>query len=105
MINSNPTIYDKTTTKEELNYSDNDEEIMTNYEIFELIKNINDPEHPLSLEQLNVVKPDDIIVKESSVTVYFPGIASPLPHTASLPAFPSDDPGFLIQTAAWMCWR
>lgn len=27
-------------------------------EIYELIKDINDPEHPLSLEQLNVVRPD-----------------------------------------------
>ena len=32
-------------------------------EIYNLIRNINDPEHPLSLEQLNVVTRDDILVE------------------------------------------
>ena len=33
-------------------------------EIFDLIRNINDPEHPLTLEQLDVVKLDDISVND-----------------------------------------
>jgi hypothetical protein len=32
-----------------------DREPITPREVFELIRNINDPEHPLTLEQLNVV--------------------------------------------------
>ena len=34
-------------------------------EIFDLIRNINDPEHPLSLEQLDVVKIDDVDVNDN----------------------------------------
>ena len=30
-------------------------------EIFDLIRSINDPEHPLTLEQLDVVKIDDVV--------------------------------------------
>lgn len=42
-------------------------------EIFDLIRHINDPEHPLSLEQLNVVQQGHIEVddKKSTVLVYF----------------------------------
>lgn len=32
-------------------------------EVYDLIKNINDPEHPLTLEQLSVVNCDHITVK------------------------------------------
>jgi hypothetical protein len=35
-------------------------EPITPREVFELIRNINDPEHPLTLEQLNVVSVGDI---------------------------------------------
>jgi metal-sulfur cluster biosynthetic enzyme len=42
-------------------------------EIFDLVRGINDPEHPLSLEQLNVVSEDQINVddKANSVQVEF----------------------------------
>ena len=42
-------------------------------EIFDLIKDLPDPEHPLSLEQLGVVKLSDIIVdnKLHKIDVYF----------------------------------
>lgn len=43
-----------------------DDEISDPYtpsEIYNLIRNINDPEHPLSLEQLNVVRLDHITVE------------------------------------------
>ena len=43
------------------------------YEIFSHIKDVNDPEHPYSLEQLAVVSPENIVVddEKSRVTVYF----------------------------------
>ena len=42
-------------------------------EIFAHIKDINDPEHPYSLEQLAVVSPENVIVddEKSRATVYF----------------------------------
>ena len=42
-------------------------------EIFDMIRNINDPEHPLTLEQLNVVSAKLIKVEDRSglITVYF----------------------------------
>ena len=41
--------------------------------VFELIRNINDPEHPLTLEQLNVVSLDNIHCddKESIIKIFF----------------------------------
>jgi metal-sulfur cluster biosynthetic enzyme len=33
-----------------------------NLEIYDIVKNINDPEHPLTLEQLNIVTPNHIEV-------------------------------------------
>ena len=39
--------------------------------IFNLIRGINDPEHPLSLEELNVVQPDHIQVMGRSVEVLY----------------------------------
>ena len=43
------------------------------YEIFSHVKDVNDPEHPYSLEQLAVVSPENIVVddEKSRVTVYF----------------------------------
>ena len=43
------------------------------YEIFSHIKDVNDPEHPYSLEQLAVVSPENIVVddEKSRVNVYF----------------------------------
>lgn len=32
------------------------------YEIFDMLRHIKDPEHPLTLEQLNIVQIDDIWV-------------------------------------------
>ena len=41
------------------------------FEIFDMLRHINDPEHPLTLEQLNVVTLDQITVKDTAVTVLF----------------------------------
>ena len=38
-------------------------------EIFDHIRNINDPEHPLTLEQLNVVNLKDILVEDPGDTI------------------------------------
>lgn len=38
-------------------------------EVFEHIRHINDPEHPLTLEQLKVVQPDHVEVDSSKNTV------------------------------------
>ena len=38
-------------------------------EVFELIRHLNDPEHPLTLEQLRVVSPDGITVDDAQSTV------------------------------------
>merc|ERR1711991_1016749 len=37
-------------------------------EVYEMIRNINDPEHPLTLEQLKVVEPDLITVNDEEST-------------------------------------
>jgi len=41
-------------------------EAFTNREIFEILRKINDPEHPLTLEQLNVVQLDLVSVDDSN---------------------------------------
>ena len=52
---------------------DNIEDKIDNYEIFDLIRNINDPEHPYNLEELSIISLDDIIVDNDNrlITVYF----------------------------------
>jgi hypothetical protein len=40
-------------------------ESYTENEIFDMIRNIQDPEHPLTLEQLNVVNQDHVSVKDN----------------------------------------
>ena len=39
------------------------------YEIFDLIRIINDPEHPFNLEELNIISLDDIIVDNLNRTI------------------------------------
>lgn len=43
-------------------------EEITSEEVFDIIRNIQDPEHPLTLEQLNVVRMDMVDVVDLSVT-------------------------------------
>ncbi|XP_078145027.1 cytosolic iron-sulfur assembly component 2B [Centroberyx gerrardi] len=73
--NTNPVIYQRSGARL-LTATEEDEDIhdpIDDREIFDLIRNINDPEHPLSLEELNVVeqvriKVDDV---ESTVDIQF----------------------------------
>jgi len=62
---------ERTITEDELNEDCRDP--FDEREIFDLIRGINDPEHPLTLEQLDVVKLDDVEVddKNNRVNVIF----------------------------------
>ncbi|XP_073412474.1 cytosolic iron-sulfur assembly component 2B [Dendrobates tinctorius] len=56
--NANPLIYERSGDRQ-VTAQDEDEELhdkIDDREIFDLIRSINDPEHPLSLEELNVVE-------------------------------------------------
>lgn len=48
-----------------------------NADISDLLRSITDPEHPVSLEQLRVVNPDDIKVSGNRVLVY---LTPTIPH-------------------------
>ncbi|KAI9296951.1 DUF59-domain-containing protein [Neoconidiobolus thromboides FSU 785] len=67
LVNANPIIYNTTSISRELGQEAFDENIRDEFdslEIFDLIKNINDPEHPLTLEQLNVIQKDHIFIND-----------------------------------------
>ncbi|KAL7550217.1 hypothetical protein ACHAWF_013447 [Thalassiosira exigua] len=42
--------------KQASSVQENNRDAVTSYEVFDIIRNIQDPEHPLTLEQLNVVR-------------------------------------------------
>lgn len=66
MDNPNPKIFAQSSSrKRDLCFNDELVDEVDALEIFDLIKNINDPEHPVSLEQLNVVRPEHIYIKDS----------------------------------------
>lgn len=73
--NANPIIY-KVGSKLQIDphsvdFTDNEDsqEPITAAEIFEYIRNLNDPEHPLTLEQLNVVSVEHIHVSDTENTI------------------------------------
>ena len=73
--NVNPTLYDRTGERilTEADWDDTITDPVDVREIFDLIRDINDPEHPLTLEQLNVVTEEQITVDDngSKVEVMF----------------------------------
>ena len=75
IINKSPHQYSieflKQREKEE--NDDNIEDPIDKYEIYNLIKNIKDPEHPLTLEEINVVNEDDIEIDNNKkyITIYY----------------------------------
>lgn len=78
MQNANPTIFSikKNKELENIGYQYENEEIreqITPAEIFEIIRTLKDPEHPLTLEQLHVVNLDNIEVEDakSKIIVMF----------------------------------
>ncbi|XP_026123665.1 mitotic spindle-associated MMXD complex subunit MIP18-like [Carassius auratus] len=73
--NANPLIFERSGERL-LTVADEDEDVadpIDDREIFDLIRSINDPEHPLSLEELNVVEQMRVNVndEESTVSVEF----------------------------------
>jgi len=64
--NVNPKLHDTVDDREvkETDWEDSVVDPIDSREIFDLIRTINDPEHPLTLEQLDVVKLDDISVND-----------------------------------------
>ncbi|XP_016323023.1 mitotic spindle-associated MMXD complex subunit MIP18-like [Sinocyclocheilus anshuiensis] len=73
--NANPLIFQRSGERR-LTATDEDEDVadpIDDREIFDLIRSINDPEHPLSLEELNVVEQMRVNVndQESMVSVEF----------------------------------
>lgn len=73
--NANPLIFQRSGERL-LTATDEDEDVadpIDDREIFDLIRNINDPEHPLSLEELNVVEQLRVKVndQENAVSVEF----------------------------------
>lgn len=70
MDNPNPKIFSNTaTSSRQVCFNDATTEEIDSIEIFDLIKTINDPEHPVTLEQLNVVRTEHIyIVKKARGT-------------------------------------
>ncbi|EFA78831.1 DUF59 family protein [Heterostelium album PN500] len=79
-INPNPVVYSKDESENNSSlYNERfteDEETPDDfdvYEIFDLVRDINDPEHPLTLEQLNVVRHENIKIDISNniIRLYF----------------------------------
>ncbi|WWC72922.1 uncharacterized protein I206_106886 [Kwoniella pini CBS 10737] len=57
--------------------SKEDREDIDSEEVYDLLRSITDPEHPVSLEALRVVNPDDIHVAGNRVLVY---LTPTIPH-------------------------
>ncbi|KAJ2941901.1 hypothetical protein O0L34_g10716 [Tuta absoluta] len=73
--NVNPHIYEKESERK-ISSGDLDEDVVDDFderEVFDMIRNINDPEHPLTLEELRVVEEKNITVdnKLNTVAVFF----------------------------------
>lgn len=68
--NENPVIYESVFIDPTADWTfgdaaDDDEiEYVTASEVFEHIRHVNDPEHPLTLEQLNIVRLDQVTVQD-----------------------------------------
>ncbi|KAI8924550.1 hypothetical protein BC831DRAFT_402333 [Entophlyctis helioformis] len=83
LINANPVVYEtehrhkhkhrRTDSAVDAEFDDSVQDAIDASEIFELIRNINDPEHPLTLEQLNVAQESLISVstETNSIMVRF----------------------------------
>uniref|UniRef100_A0A8C7YCY8 Cytosolic iron-sulfur assembly component 2B n=1 Tax=Oryzias sinensis TaxID=183150 RepID=A0A8C7YCY8_9TELE len=69
--NANPVIFQRSGERQ-LTAADEDEDVhdpIDDREIFDLIRSISDPEHPLSLEELNVVEEVRVQVNDAESTV------------------------------------
>ena len=59
----------ETPTKEFDIDTDSEEDEIDAYEVFDMLRHINDPEHPLTLEQLKVIKPEQITIDRVTSTI------------------------------------
>ena len=65
-------VFESQRLKKELeNLHSGDPDEIDSFEVFDMLRHINDPEHPLTLEQLRVVKPELITVVGTRVRVEF----------------------------------
>ncbi|CAG8563611.1 1044_t:CDS:2 [Funneliformis caledonium] len=68
LINANPTIYIPSKTSHRVitakDEDENIEDIIDSQEVFDLIRSISDPEHPLTLEELNVTQLEHVLVDD-----------------------------------------
>ena len=71
--NEAPQIFNKSSARDVTaqDYDDSIEDPLDTREIFDLIKDIKDPEHPLSLEELNVVRENQISIEDKVITIEF----------------------------------
>eukprot|EP00835_Amoeboradix_gromovi_P001248 NODE_53_length_26956_cov_0.387348.p14 type:complete len:159 gc:universal NODE_53_length_26956_cov_0.387348:115-591(+) len=67
MQNANPIIQDIVEKKRDFNYDEAIIDTIDEEEIYDLIKGINDPEHPLNLEQLKVVCKSDVHIDNTEI--------------------------------------
>ncbi|KAJ2725836.1 hypothetical protein GGI07_001043 [Coemansia sp. Benny D115] len=66
-INDAPQVYDvisNTRAIAEIDFDDSQRDPVDSDEVYELIRNINDPEHPLTLEQLHVTNREHVFVND-----------------------------------------
>lgn len=71
--NPNPEVHSVTRIQRKIT-SEDDENTVDEFdelEIFDLIRNISDPEHPFTLEQLKVAQLENIKIDKNIITVYF----------------------------------
>ncbi len=82
MENANPTVFkpvdiEALKAERDKKRGPNERDPIDELEIYEMIRNINDPEHPLTLEALHVVEPrlikvvDDVDGEHSAVDILF----------------------------------
>jgi len=69
--NANPVVFLRTKERQ-VTADEEDDDVTDKFdsrEVFDLIRGINDPEHPLSLEELNVVEESKVEVDDEANTV------------------------------------
>ncbi|CAG8477188.1 10332_t:CDS:2 [Diversispora eburnea] len=77
LINANPTIYTPSKTSHrvltEQDEKEDIEDLIDAQEVFDLIRSVTDPEHPLTLEELNVTQLEHVTVndKDNRVSIEF----------------------------------
>ena len=74
MINANPVVHkvSKAVLVPTYEFSSEDSiEQLSREEIFDKIRHLNDPEHPLTLEQLKVVQSDHITIVGNNILIQF----------------------------------